>query len=158
MRVGDSEREQVAAMLRDACAAGRLTIDELDQRLAHVLDARTASDLEQQLADLPTPEPLPKQTGRRVFWPGIAPFHERRRLRAPVPSAFEEAVREIVPRMAMAGYHLIDELPPRRLIFSSGTGERVTLMLHPNQAGGTDVSAFGHAPRAIRKAFAELRD
>ena len=148
----------MAAVLRDACAAGQLTIDELDQRLTHVLEARTASELEQQLADLPAPERLPAQTRRRVFWPGVAPFHERRRLRAPVWRAFEDAVREIVPRMAMAGYDLVDELPPRRLIFSSDRGERVTLMLHPDQAGGTDVSAFGHAPRAIRKAFAELRD
>jgi hypothetical protein len=31
-------------------------------------------------------------------------------------------------------------------------------MFHPAIDGGSDVSAFGHAPRAIRKAFATLRD
>jgi hypothetical protein len=158
MRVGDAERDAAAAALRDACMRGELTIEELDQRVTRVLQARTAGELQEQLSDLPVPSPA-AGWNRRTFWPGIAPFHERRRLASSVDQAYAEALREIVPRMDLAGYHLIDEVPPRRLIFSSTAGgNRVTLMLHPDQRGGTQLDAFGHAPRAVRKAFAELRD
>ena len=64
----------------------------------------------------------------------------------------------IVPRMAMAGYKLADETPPRRLMFELGDGSHVGVVVHPALDGGTILAAFGQAPRAVRKAFASLRD
>lgn len=54
IRVGDVERDAAAAELGEHYAAGRLTIDELHDRLGLVLSARTRADLTHVLADLPT--------------------------------------------------------------------------------------------------------
>jgi hypothetical protein len=40
----------------------------------------------------------------------------------------------------------------------TATALTVTVLFFPSRDGGTTVSAFGHAGRAIRKAFAQLRD
>jgi DUF1707 SHOCT-like domain len=53
VRVGDADRERVAALLRDHAAAGRLEPDELEERLGRVYAARYGSDLEAALAELP---------------------------------------------------------------------------------------------------------
>ncbi|PDP86991.1 hypothetical protein CQJ94_14355 [Glycomyces fuscus] len=54
MRVSDTERDQVAEVLREAAAEGRITLDELDERLNAVYAAKTYADLEPVTADLPT--------------------------------------------------------------------------------------------------------
>lgn len=53
MRVGDKERDEVTAFLHDAFAQGRITREELDERLDVTLAAKTAGDLGAVLADLP---------------------------------------------------------------------------------------------------------
>jgi hypothetical protein len=54
MRAADADREQFAARLRQALDEGRLSLDELDERLRDVYAARTFGDLDQLVADLPT--------------------------------------------------------------------------------------------------------
>jgi hypothetical protein len=54
LRIGDAERESTAALLRRHAAEGRLTLDELDDRLQQVYAAKTAGDLNAQLEDLPS--------------------------------------------------------------------------------------------------------
>jgi hypothetical protein len=53
MRVGDADREGVAAQLRDGYADGRLTLDELNERLDKAFAAKTRGDLDALLQDLP---------------------------------------------------------------------------------------------------------
>jgi hypothetical protein len=53
LRVSHADRDQVAEQLRVAAGDGRLTADELDQRLETALTARTYGELEVLLADLP---------------------------------------------------------------------------------------------------------
>jgi Domain of unknown function (DUF1707). len=53
LRIGDAERDEVMAALREHYAQGRLTADELDERLERTLTARTRGDLRQITADLP---------------------------------------------------------------------------------------------------------
>lgn len=53
LRIGDAEREQTMAALREHFAQGRLDHEELDERLDRALAARTAGDLAQVTADLP---------------------------------------------------------------------------------------------------------
>ncbi len=53
IRVSDADREHAAAQLRDHFAEGRLTRDELDERIIAILTARTTGDLRRVLADLP---------------------------------------------------------------------------------------------------------
>jgi hypothetical protein len=159
VRASDAERDRVALMLRDHCGAGRLTLEEFDARLEQVYAAVTREELARTTLDLPQAAvPARREPGRRFFWPGIAPFDERRHLSAGCASAYEQALREVVPRMGTRGFHLIDDIAPRRLAFERDDGLRVTVMFHPAADGGTDVSAFGEAPRAIRKAFATLTD
>jgi hypothetical protein len=55
LRIGDAERDEVMAALREHFARGRLTYEELDERLDTALAARTESDLRRLTADLPEP-------------------------------------------------------------------------------------------------------
>ncbi len=55
LRVSDADRDQVAEVLRDAAGQGRLTLDELDQRLENAYAAKTYADLETVTRDLPAP-------------------------------------------------------------------------------------------------------
>jgi hypothetical protein len=53
VRVGDAERQDAATQLQAHFAAGRLTWDELDERLAQAWAARTAGELSALFVDLP---------------------------------------------------------------------------------------------------------
>ncbi|HLI39533.1 MAG TPA: DUF1707 domain-containing protein [Streptosporangiaceae bacterium] len=53
MRVGDAEREAVASQLREHYATGRLTLDELNERLDQAFAAKTRFDLAAVTRDLP---------------------------------------------------------------------------------------------------------
>lgn len=57
MRVGDAEREAAAAELREHYASGRLTLDELNERLDKAFAARTRADLSALMTDLPSARP-----------------------------------------------------------------------------------------------------
>jgi Domain of unknown function (DUF1707)/2TM domain len=65
IRVSDDERERVVARLHRHCAAGRLSAEELDERIGHAYAARTGAELEQVTADLPA-EPGPYRQVRRI--------------------------------------------------------------------------------------------
>jgi hypothetical protein len=53
LRASDADRERVAEQLRHATAEGRLSPDELEERLEAVFAARTYGDLDKQVVDLP---------------------------------------------------------------------------------------------------------
>ncbi|MGA8117640.1 MAG: DUF1707 domain-containing protein [Actinocatenispora sp.] len=53
LRASDTDRERVAQVLHTAAGEGRLTLDELQDRLDTVYSARTYGELEPVLADLP---------------------------------------------------------------------------------------------------------
>ena len=55
LRVSDADREQAAEVLRKAAGDGRITFDELDERLSAAYAARTYGDLARVTADLPGP-------------------------------------------------------------------------------------------------------
>lgn len=60
LRVSDAEREEVAGVLREALAEGRLTMVELDERLTKTYEAKTYGELEAVTADLgPVPPRAP---------------------------------------------------------------------------------------------------
>jgi hypothetical protein len=75
VRASDTEREEVAARLRNAMGEGRLTLDEGEQRLASAYAASYRDELPGLVADLPTagptrPDPQAGRTGRaRSGWP-----------------------------------------------------------------------------------------
>ena len=53
MRASDADRDRVAASLRDHCGEGRITMDELHERLEAVYEAKTLGQLQNVTADLP---------------------------------------------------------------------------------------------------------
>ena len=53
VRVGDADREAVAAQLREHYADGRLTLEELNERLDQTFAAKTKADLNTVMRDLP---------------------------------------------------------------------------------------------------------
>jgi hypothetical protein len=57
LRVGDAEREAVAAELREHYAQGRLSIEDFQQRLDAAYAAKTRGDLDKLISDLPHARP-----------------------------------------------------------------------------------------------------
>jgi hypothetical protein len=76
VRIGDREREAAAERLSAHAAAGRLSVDELEQRLERAQRAVYATDLEQLERDLPGRErrPAPRRASGPVapLWPAPA--------------------------------------------------------------------------------------
>jgi len=59
MRVSDSDREQAADVLREAAGQGRISLDELDERLESAYAAKTYADLAAVTHDLPPSARMP---------------------------------------------------------------------------------------------------
>ena len=53
LRASDADRDRVAEVLRAAAADGRLSLDELDERLDRLYAAKTYGELEPVIEDLP---------------------------------------------------------------------------------------------------------
>ena len=66
LRAADADRAAVAGVLGEHMSAGRLTLDEYDERLTRAYAARTFGELDELIADLPAQ-------------PGAAPAPARRR-------------------------------------------------------------------------------
>jgi uncharacterized protein DUF1707 len=64
LRASDDDRERVVREIREHFAAGRLSEEELDERVAAAYAARTESDLEAIRADLPVFPPRLPSCGR----------------------------------------------------------------------------------------------
>lgn len=57
VRASDAEREHTVALLQRSFADGRLTLDELEERVGAAYAARTRAELSDLTADLPAAEP-----------------------------------------------------------------------------------------------------
>jgi hypothetical protein len=55
VRASDAERERTTELLRDAAAEGRLSFEELADRIDSAAQAVTRAELERLTADLPVP-------------------------------------------------------------------------------------------------------
>jgi hypothetical protein len=86
LRVSDAERDAVLRTLGDNAAAGRLTLDELEDRSGRALTARTRGELATLTSDLPaegSPSPAPSRK-KPVRWlvAIMGGSHRRGRFRA----------------------------------------------------------------------------
>ncbi|SOD95644.1 DUF1707 SHOCT-like domain-containing protein [Blastococcus haudaquaticus] len=80
LRAADADRAAVATVLGQHMSAGRLTVDEYDDRLSRVYGAKTYGELEEITADLPptglaarpaaapVPAPAPAHVGSHGGW------------------------------------------------------------------------------------------
>jgi len=68
LRISDADRDRVADRLRLAAAEGRLSSDELEERLEAAFTARTDAELAPLTADLPVPAAgvAPRGLARRL--------------------------------------------------------------------------------------------
>ncbi len=69
VRVGDADRDAIAAQLREHYADGRLTLDELNERLDQTFAAKTTDDLNAVMRDLPhVPRSVPLVASAESGW------------------------------------------------------------------------------------------
>jgi len=76
-RAADADRERITERLRTAAGEGRLSAEELGERVEAALGARTYAELDALVADLPPPQPEGERAPRRR-----PAFGERPQLRA----------------------------------------------------------------------------
>ena len=60
LRIGDAERDATMTQLREHFAAGRLTLDEVTERIDLALTAKTRGQIDGLMADLPHPPRVPR--------------------------------------------------------------------------------------------------
>jgi uncharacterized protein DUF1707 len=181
LRASDAERDEVAEALRAHCSLGRLTVDELDERLTAAYAARTRAELAALMRDLPAPAPpAPPPVGRGPLpvMPGITPFSERVPVDRPPHETMAAVLDEIAPWLHGYGYRLVRrsgselEFTSRRhpgwtfvvavFLFPFGllallhtTGSE--LVVRMGQSGPeTTMTVYGAAPLAVRRTFARL--
>jgi hypothetical protein len=101
-RTSDADRDRAAAQLRDHFGAGRLSHQELDERLTATLTARNFGDLRGALADLPDPaQVLQQATG---LPPQAGPLERSyRRLLAFYPARYRRVHEEEMLAVLMTG-------------------------------------------------------
>lgn len=100
MRAADSDRERVAEQLREAAGHGRLTMEELEERLERTYCAKTYAELEPLVRDLPaagTAAPLPVPAGSGAS-PLVGGTPSGRRWSIAIMSGSTRRGRWVVPR------------------------------------------------------------
>lgn len=125
LRASDTDRERVADRLRTAAGHGRITMDELEERLDAAYAAKTYGELVPITADLPLedahPEVGPPPVPSSALVVGEQQHHDRRTAIA-IMSGANRGGRWIVPRvvrvLAFWGGSVIDLRDAR---FESGT-------------------------------------
>lgn len=95
-RVGDADRNRTADLLKEAHAAGYLTLEETDERLGTALAARTRGELDRLVADLPPEWRARQERGQ----PSAGPPRQR-------PSLPAEAVWLVPLVMVITGVILL---------------------------------------------------
>jgi len=98
-RIGDRERREVDARLREAHDDGVLTLGEYDERAARCWAARTGSDLDALTRDLPDPAPVEPTADPAAPEPALPAGDERlTRLRESLRDSERLRVPEVLRR------------------------------------------------------------
>jgi uncharacterized protein DUF1707 len=182
LRASDADRERTVAALREHAAAGRLTMEEFDERCEQAYAAKTLRELGRLQVDLPSSAvlhhaPVPH---RRPRLPGRWGFTVRWHSPANAKVTAAELMAHVTPPLERWGYDLTQRFDDRLrferdvrpawtfavavLVFPFGLfallhkdRERITIDVAETDRGTTLV-ASGVAPLAVRRAFAELED
>jgi hypothetical protein len=185
LRASDRDRDVVAEHLRKHCVEGRITLDELEERLEGVMAAATLAELSRLVSDLP---PLPAQRNRAPATAGapvapgpvgVLPFTHRVVVPASRRETSWEILSKLAPRLADYGYELVVQ-SPTGLVFECKArppwtilvaviafpvglialavkrDERIVISLEPESDDSTTMIVHGKAPRRVRKAFLGL--
>jgi Domain of unknown function (DUF1707) len=171
LRVSDFDREQAVTDLKAHAAAGRLSVDELAERVAAAYDASTFGELSDLMSDLPEirdSTPVARSSTpekRRVpVWPGVRAFSEVAEVSLPPDQVRRRVLEHLAPPLARYGYELVEAGDEQlTFLFDGRTGSfslprRLTIRLafEPLGEGGTRLLAHGKAPLGVRRGFADL--
>jgi hypothetical protein len=103
IRASDADREVVVTTLREAYAAGRLDLEEFDERTSAAYASKTWGELRKLTADLPAQPPLGMDvTGRPLPPPSALPRYprseppQRQRRRHPAATLIPLAVLAVI--------------------------------------------------------------
>jgi len=178
-RASDEERERVVDSLRADLLAGRLTVDEYEERISRAYRAATRAQLDELAVDLPR-ERVPAPPPRRRPIVGKRPFSVRIESQEPPAVVITEAMRTIGPHLLRSGYSM-DRPAENQLVFTRRRRPAWTilvaiflfpfgllaLMHHPRESQvfvnaisvgerRTLVDVVGVAPAGVRRALLEL--
>jgi hypothetical protein len=182
VRASDHDREVLVDRLRVHHLAGRLTVEELEQRVARAHAAVTLADLDALQEDLPELVQPPAQrpaTASVPRMPGHVSFSQRRELAVPVEVAREDSLMHLLPALASHGYHLVSSSERTFsfagshrpvwtwvvsvLVFPLGLvallhtkAHWLTIELRPQGPAHSVMVAHGVAPLPVRRMFAGL--
>ena len=186
LRASDADREAVADILRAQCAAGRLDVSELEERLSAALAARTLGELDRLLADFPDGRSAVRVPARAraaphaVGLPGLRRFHYVDVFDRDRPTVFAQALEHVVPSMVRFGYDIAARDEPRMIVFeirerpawvpwvcilgfplglialAYKETQRIVVTFDEIDRDRTRITTAGLARRPVRKAFAEL--
>jgi hypothetical protein len=184
LRASDADREAAVEALSAHALAGRLTDDELEERVAKAYAAKMLSELAELQVDLPRlavrPHPPEERRHHRPMMPGTLGFTSRWHSPADAKLTTRELMTFVVPPMERWGYDLTQRWDGRLrferetrpiwtifvaiFLFPFGLlallykdRERITIDLDEDEHG-TQLVASGVAPLPVRRAFAELED
>ncbi|HEU4703152.1 MAG TPA: DUF1707 domain-containing protein [Conexibacter sp.] len=184
LRASDADREGAADVLRAQCAADRLDVSELEERLSAALAARTLGEIERLLADLPRARSTHRAVARAsgaphtVGLPGLRRFHYVDVFDSDRRTMFARALEHIVPAMVRCGYDVVARDEPRMLVFeirerpawvpwvcvlgfpiglialAYKDTQRIVVTFDEIGADRTRLTSAGLARRPVRRAFA----
>jgi hypothetical protein len=141
LRISDSDRHQVAEVLREAAGEGRIDLDELDERLDATYSARTYADLVPITADLPVraASALPAQQAAATPSPVVPGKAEERHLA--ILSGVERKGVWVVPQHLVVSCFMGGaDLDLRRAQFAA---QEVTITINAVM-GGADIKVNPH--------------
>jgi hypothetical protein len=183
LRASDADRDAAVDALRRHALDGRLTVDELDERVEKAYAAKTLKELAELQVDLPrlaVRPPRPAKRTRRPVVPGRWAFTSRWTSPADAKLTMRELMTFVAPPMERWGYDITQRWDGRLrferetrpvwtilvavFLFPFGLlallykdRERITIDLDEDEHG-THLVATGIAPLPVRRAFAELED
>ncbi len=111
LRLSDAERELAVSDLKEHCAAGRLTLEELPDRVASVYRATTYGELAEAMAGLPDLPSVPssppaRRKSRRPWFPGRAPFLQTLEVVQPPEDVLAKALKNVAPSLTRFGFEI----------------------------------------------------
>jgi hypothetical protein len=181
LRASDADRERVIASLHRHHADGRITSEELEERIGTVWATKYVSGLAEITADLPElPAPaVPAPAPRLPRLPGRVDFNVQWHAPVPPGEAIVAALQHLAPALSGEGYGLVERTSDRvvfarrrtpgwvwlvvvfafpfgLLALAAKAEDRVAIEMVERSDGSTLVYASGVAPLGLRRAFARL--
>ncbi|MCX4745463.1 DUF1707 domain-containing protein [Kitasatospora sp. NBC_01287] len=148
VRASHEDRDRVAEQLRLAAGEGRLTLEELDERLELALTARTGSELAELVADLPVVSGPTLRPAKDLAHIEVGSSTVRREGRWVVPRALEVSVR--------SGHVLLDlseaviTHPTLRIALKLRSGSLVIVTRPGVEVDADDVTVASGSVRVVR--------